>query len=128
MKALPFAALAILISLPCAANTVHLLSLQTASHQSAELMGDVEGDDNVVIQNPVLQVKGKTYRLASSEATPALNELICRKVGSNSRYAYARFKKRGKKESILEADKNFGLKKSKAKTVVREFHCVEEED
>ena len=128
MKALLFTALSILVSFSCEANTVHLLSLRTASQQTAELMGDVEGDENVVIQNPVLRVKGKTYRLASSESTPALNELICRKVGSNSAYTYARFKKREKKDSLLETDKNLGLKKSKAKTVVREFHCVESED
>jgi hypothetical protein len=127
MKALLLFLLTALIPLHSQGAT-HLLSFKTVAHQEAELLGDVKDDDEYVVENPVLKVKGKTYRLANSPSTPALNDLICRKIGSKARYSYVKVKKRGNSEAVFEADRNFGLKQTKkAKTVVYAFHCAEEE-
>lgn len=106
----------------------HLISLQTAGGQEARLEAEVADSDDeaLVVANPVLVMKNKTYRLAQSESTPALSDLICRKVSGKHLYAKAKYQKRNGKENSLETDRNLGLKKSKAKIVVRAFECVEE--
>lgn len=123
LSLLPFAATSL-----ASQNTQHLLSLKTSAGQEAQLMGNVgdEDDNNLVIQNPVLVVKNKTYKLARSDSTRALSDLLCRRLGGEHLYSFAKYKKRAKKENSLETDRNLGLKRSKAKIVVREFHCVDE--
>ena len=103
----------------------HLLSFKTGSGQEARLLGDIVEDDFVAIKNPVLVVKSKPYKVASSSTTSALNELICRKIGQKARYTYAKLVKRTPQDQTLEFDHSLTANKSRAKTVVQTFHCIE---